>query len=208
MLKSIQEDDLAQSGKSLSSLMQTVAMRLKGRWLYYLVAGAALLFTTIAVPGFYYLRDAPQNLIDGNYRTAFRQYLPLAKANDPVAQNVVGNLLFLGLGVSQNRREAASWYLKAGLSGYAPAQINLGQMYLNGIGLRVNKLKAAGWFRLAKLGGSERADKHIRYMISANDILSPMLGQSKLEFRDLETVRRSVKAIGEMEFLSRSEWVR
>lgn len=145
------------------------------------------------------------NLLSGNYSTAFSQYIEKAKAGNPAAQNIIGNLYLLGLGVKEDKALAARWYLKAALKGYVPAQINLGQIYLNGQGLPRRPLKAMGWFHLARQAGSERADEHIRYMIYSNLILTNMIQEAKLKFDNLKDVNARYKRMGEPAFLTKMD---
>jgi hypothetical protein len=58
-----------------------------------------------------------------------------------------------GLGVAQNRTEAARWYRRAAESGEPRAQYNLGDLYLRGEGVERDEVAAFGWFRKAALGG-------------------------------------------------------
>ncbi len=172
-----------------------------------LVSAALVLFTGICWM-FLYGGDARDNLVNGNYRTAFYQYLERAEANDHEAQNVVGNLYFLGLGINENRAQAARWYLRSALGGFVPAQVNLGNVYYYGSGIKRNPIKAIGWFYIAKKMGSERAEKHIRYMILANDVLPSMIQLAKRDFNDLSQIREKVNELGEMNFLVKEDWAK
>ncbi len=152
-----------------------------------------------------YFKSPKSNLLNGNYATAFSQYIDDAKEGNAVAQNVIGNLYLLGLGVKEDKALAARWYLKAALKGYVPAQINLGQIYLNGQGLPRRPLKAMGWFHLARQAGSERADEHIRYMIYSNLILTNMIQEAKLKFDNLKDVNARYVRMGETAFLTKMD---
>lgn len=152
-----------------------------------------------------YLNSPRENLIAGNYSTAFSQYIKKANEGDTQAQNIIGNLYLLGLGVEENKHLAARWYLKAALKGNVQAQINLGQSYLNGQGLPRRPLKAMGWFHLARQAGSKRADEHIKYMIYSNLILTNMIQEAKLKFDNLQDVNSRYQKMGETAFLTKMD---
>lgn len=146
-------------------------------------------------------RSGCVNLREGYYRQAYERSYRAALAGDKSAQNVVGNLLFLGLGVPQDRSAAARWYLKSALSGYVPAQTNLGQMYINGLGVPRRITTAVGWFHLADRAGSRRANEHIKYIGGTNSILPLMFDDAFLKFDSLDNVKRRLKKMGEAAFL-------
>lgn len=146
-------------------------------------------------------RGAHANLKDGYYSAAFDRYYSKASGGNAEAQNIIGNLYYLGLGVRQDRYSAARWYLKAALGGYVPAQINLGQMYFNGLGVPRRVANAVGWFHLAKKAGSERAEEHMKYIGKTNISLPLMFDQAVLKFENLNKVQNRFKEIGEAAFL-------
>ena len=64
-----------------------------------------------------------------------KYYRLAADAGNTEAQNMVGLIYDLGLGVPENNAEAVKWYRKAALNGDFCAQNNLGLMYKDGEGL-------------------------------------------------------------------------
>ena len=64
----------------------------------------------------------------GDYATALREWTPLAKQGDAVAQYNLGNMYRLGQGVPKDDKTAVKWYRLAAEQGYARAQYNLGSM--------------------------------------------------------------------------------
>ena len=85
----------------------------------------------------------------GDYKTAFKNWLPLAEQGHPVAQFNLGIMYYNGKGVPQKYSEAAKWYLKAAEQGYANAQNNLGEMYNRGEGVQKNDFEAVKWYQKA-----------------------------------------------------------
>ncbi len=87
-----------------------------------------------------------------NYRTALKEWLPVAEQGDRRAQYQVGVLYYRGEGVPQDFAEAAKWFRQAAERGDADAQFNLGLLYLDGTGLPKDFVRAHMWFDLAASG--------------------------------------------------------
>jgi len=68
----------------------------------------------------------------GNYTQAIELFRPLATQGYAVAQTSLGLIYYQGLGVIQDDKEAAKWYLKAAEQGNEVAQHELGLMYDKG----------------------------------------------------------------------------
>ncbi len=147
------------------------------------------------------MQGGAYNLQRGNYAVAFDHYYPLASRGDRDAQNTIGNLYYLGLGVKQDRYEAARWYLKAALQGDTQSQINLGQQYFNGLGVPRRIDNAVGWFHLAKTGGNKLAEEHLRYIGGTNSIFPLMYERAVLKFENLEKVKKRFSGLSFSEFL-------
>lgn len=71
----------------------------------------------------------------GDYATAYRQFLPLAKRGHADAQAKLGSMYALGHGVPQDDTTAARWFRKAAEQGHADAQALLGVAYAEGQGV-------------------------------------------------------------------------
>jgi len=78
-----------------------------------------------------------------------KNFFKLAEQGNAEAQNLLGEMYFLGKGVKQDYQEAAKWYRKAAEQGDANAQYNLGFMYENGQGVKQDYQEAAKWYRMA-----------------------------------------------------------
>ena len=81
----------------------------------------------------------------GDYRAAYKEFLPLAEQGDVGLQLNLGLMYEFGNGVPANAREAARWYRLAADQGYAAAQKNLGVMYEFGKGVPANAREAERW---------------------------------------------------------------
>ena len=65
----------------------------------------------------------------GDYRTAYREWRPLAEQGDAQAQYNLGTMYETGKGVPGDDTEAVKWYRLAAEKGYLEAQLRLGVMY-------------------------------------------------------------------------------
>lgn len=96
-----------------------------------------------------------------DYDTARELFLPLAEGGDVQAQNYLGVIYYLGLGVPRDYTEAVRWFGLAALAGHPGAQRNLGTMYQQGLGVPKDLLRAHAWFSLAAVQGHEVAVQHL-----------------------------------------------
>jgi TPR repeat protein len=92
-----------------------------------------------------------------------RNFFKHAKQGNAEAQNLLGEMYFLGKGVKQDYQEAAKWYRKAAEQGRANAQYNLGFMYENGQGVIQDYQEAAKWYRKA----AEQGDANAQNLLGA-----------------------------------------
>ena len=86
---------------------------------------------------------------NGDYATALKELLPLARQGNSLAQSYVGFLYENGKGVQQDYAEAIRWYRLAAGHGVIAAQHNLASMYDTGKGVPQDYTKAIRWYRLA-----------------------------------------------------------
>ena len=84
----------------------------------------------------------------GNYATALREWTPLAKRGNKVAQNNLGVMYRKGKGVPRDHKTAVQWYRLSAKQGHANAQTNLGSMYANGKGVIQDYVYALMWASL------------------------------------------------------------
>lgn len=113
----------------------------------------------------------------GQYSRAFDFYLTDAENGDGNAQNSVGNLYYLGLGIERDFDAANLWYRKAAGGGHAAAQLNLGHLYKQGLGVVQDPVRAFGWYRMSNMYGNPTAEYHLT-QISREYTLSPLMIES------------------------------
>ena len=101
---------------------------------------------------------------NGDFTTALKEWMPLAKQGNASAQNNLGVMFQQGNGVRQDYKEALKWYRLAAEKGDAYAGFNLGDLYENGNGVQQDYQKAVKWFRVAAQQGNVEAQTNLGLM--------------------------------------------
>ena len=83
----------------------------------------------------------------GDYESAVKVWLPLAKQGDVEAQLFMGVLYAHGLGVEHNQKQSAFWYERAAANGDVDAQNEIGLLYEYGWGVKQNDWVAESWYQ-------------------------------------------------------------
>ena len=112
----------------------------------------------------------------GEFDQAFRHWMPLAQAGDPVAQFNIGILFEQGRGAAQDPAEAMRWYLRAAKTGDVVSQFKLGLIYAEGEGFSQNYSEAAKWYLLAAESNHVRAQFRVGTMYANGQGLPQDLG--------------------------------
>jgi TPR repeat protein len=100
----------------------------------------------------------------GDYATALREWTPLAKQGDAIAQTLLGTMYDEGQGVPQDNKTAVKWYRLAAKQGVSSAQFSLGLMYANGDGVPQDYKTAVKWYRLSAEQGNANAQGNLGVM--------------------------------------------
>lgn len=79
----------------------------------------------------------------GDFATAFKEFLPLAEAGQAAAQAAIGQMYLNGEGVVADPAQAASWLERAAEGGNARARYQIGNMYAAGYGVAQDDMKAS-----------------------------------------------------------------
>ena len=87
---------------------------MKKPWWLVLVVPMMLVMAVASAEG---IGDAEAYFERGQYEEAFRIYHKLAVANDPVAQDAVGTMYMLGVGVRQDLVQGSMWLALAAANG-------------------------------------------------------------------------------------------
>lgn len=100
------------------------------------------------------------------YATAHKLWLPQAEQGDADAQNALGTIYYLGLGVERDYRKALKWFELAATQGHPRAQRNAGMMHEHGMGVPQDFFKAYVWLYAAHKQGNEAAQIYINSLVS------------------------------------------
>ena len=108
----------------------------------------------------------------GDYHSAYKLFKPGAEAGDSEAQNYLGVLYYLGLGVNRDLPKALHWYEKAALQGHPEAQFNYGLMFHNAYGTEHDMTNAFKWYYASYRQGNRNAERYMNSLADDN-LLSP-----------------------------------
>ena len=103
--------------------------------------------------------EAARDLMEaGNYAEARALFEVYARSGNAEAEELIGVMYALGLGVERDYERAFEWYLRASLKGHAGAQSGLGWYYEVGRGIPApDMVRAYLWYALAAIGGDPDA---------------------------------------------------
>ena len=101
---------------------------------------------------------------EGDYKTAFNEWKPLAEQGYAGAQLNLGVMYANGKGVLKDDKQATKWYQKAADQGDADAQHSLGWMYGNGRGVLKDYKQAVKWYQKAADQGGADAQHNLGVM--------------------------------------------
>ena len=118
-------------------------------------------------------QGAEQAFNDGDYHRAFNLWMPRAREGDSEAQNRIGMMYYLGLGVEQDYKKASEWYRRAAKAGHPGAQRDLGLMYESGRLGKRDFERAYMWLYAAYQQGNKNSR-------AALDMISGQLSPNKV----------------------------
>ena len=110
----------------------------------------------------------------GDYKTAMKEFKPLAEQGYKWAQHHLALMYYKGTGVPQDYKEAVKWYTLAAEQGIDEAQYNLGVMYTLGQGVIQDSVYAHMWANIASSNGLEKARE-------TRDIIAERMTPSQIE---------------------------
>lgn len=119
------------------------------------VCAALLLIGTPAQADMEVARDLMEA---GEYAEARALFEVYARSGNAEAEELIGVMYALGLGVARDDERAFDWYLRASLKGHAGAQSGLGWYYEVGRGIPApDMVRAYLWYALSAIGGDPDA---------------------------------------------------
>ncbi|WP_375282010.1 tetratricopeptide repeat protein [Pseudooctadecabacter sp.] len=100
------------------------------------------------------LEEARDLMEAGDFVEARAMFEVLARSGNADAEELIGVMYALGLGVERDDERAFEWYLRASLKGHPGAQSGLGWYYEIGRGMPAPDLvRAYLWYALSAIGG-------------------------------------------------------
>lgn len=103
--------------------------------------------------------EAARDLMEaGKFVQAREALMPAARSGNADAEELIGVMYALGLGVEKDPERAFEWYLRSSLKGHPGAQSGLGWYYELGLGMPAPDLvRAYLWYGLSSIGGDPDA---------------------------------------------------
>jgi TPR repeat protein len=103
--------------------------------------------------------ERARDLMEANKFVEAREaLLPFARSGNADAEELIGVMYALGLGVEKDPERAFEWYLRSSMKGHPGAQSGVGWYYELGIGLPAPDLvRAYMWYALSSIGGDPDA---------------------------------------------------
>lgn len=118
----------------------------------------ALMLTLLASPLFAEIEEARDLMEAGEFARAKELLWSAARSGNADAEELIGVMYAMGLGVEQDDARAFEWYLRSALKGHPGAQSGIGWYYEVGRGLPAPDLvRAYMWYTLSAIGGDPDA---------------------------------------------------
>lgn len=103
--------------------------------------------------------ETGRDLMEANrFEEAFAELWPAARSGNADAEELIGVMYAMGLGVARDDVRALEWYLRAAMKGHPGAQSGVGWYYEVGRGVPAPDLvRAYMWYTLSAIGGDPDA---------------------------------------------------
>lgn len=112
----------------------------------------------LATPVFAEIEEARDLMEAGRFEEAREALLPAARSGNADAEELIGVMYALGLGVERDPERAFEWYLRSSMKGHPGAQSGVGWYYEVGLGMPAPDLvRAYLWYALSAIGGDPDA---------------------------------------------------
>lgn len=112
----------------------------------------------LATPVSAEIEEARDLMEAGRFEEAREALLPAARSGNADAEELIGVMYALGLGVEKDAERAFEWYLRSSMKGHPGAQSGLGWYYELGLGMPAPDLvRAYLWYGLSSIGGDPDA---------------------------------------------------
>ena len=103
--------------------------------------------------------EKARDLMEANqFKQAMEELIPAARSGNAEAEELIGVMYAMGLGVERDEIRAFDWYLRSAMKGHPGAQSGVGWYYAVGIGMPAPDLvRAYAWYVLSAIGGDPDA---------------------------------------------------
>ena len=116
------------------------------------------MFSLVATGAQAELEKARDLMEASKFKQAMVELLPAARSGNAEAEELIGVMYAMGLGVPKDDVRAFDWYLRASLKGHPGAQSGIGWYYEVGRGMPAPDLvRAYTWYVLSAIGGDPDA---------------------------------------------------
>ncbi|MEP2642799.1 tetratricopeptide repeat protein [Roseobacter sp.] len=130
-----------------------------------------LVAALLAAPAFAEIEQARDLMEDGQFEAAYDALWPAARSGNADAEELIGVMYAMGLGVPRDDIRAFDWYLRSAMKGHPGAQSGVGWYYEVGRGMPAPDLvRAYMWYTLSAIGGDPDA------AISLEEVVKKMTG--------------------------------
>lgn len=122
------------------------------------LAALAFAFAIFAVSGSADIEKGRDLMEAGKFEEAMAEFEPAARSGNADAEELIGIMYAMGLGVERDDERAFEWYLRASMKAHPGAQSGVGWYYEIGRGLPAPDLvRAYLWYTLSSIGGDPDA---------------------------------------------------
>ncbi|WP_458325765.1 tetratricopeptide repeat protein [Roseobacter sp. A03A-229] len=117
-----------------------------------------LVLALLAPPAFAEIEGARDMMEEGRFEEAYDALWPAARSGNADAEELIGVMYAMGLGLPRDDIRAFEWYLRSAMKGHPGAQSGVGWYYEVGRGMPAPDLvRAYMWYTLSAIGGDPDA---------------------------------------------------
>eukprot|EP00903_Cladosiphon_okamuranus_P001347 g1345.t1 len=112
----------------------------------------------LATPASAEIEEARDLMEANRFEEAMKELWPAARSGNADAEELIGIMYAMGLGVERDDQRAFEWYLRSAMKGHPGAQSGVGWYYEIGRGMPAPDLvRAYMWYTLSAIGGDPDA---------------------------------------------------
>lgn len=122
------------------------------------LATAAMMSLCMPLPALAEIEAARDLMEAGQFEEARAALWPAARSGNADAEELIGVMYAMGLGVERDDQRAFEWYLRSAMKGHPGAQSGIGWYFEIGRGMPAPDLvRAYMWYTLSAIGGDPDA---------------------------------------------------